>query len=92
MPRDPQSSRRAVPHDQRERTAEHQHSAFEEFRRDERRPAVLLLGALLIAALFFALGIMLGRWMDDDNNAPAQGPSNGVNQSSTSPVAPLPRP
>ena len=47
------------------------HSAFEEFRRDERRPAVLLLGALVIAALFFALGIMVGRWMADARDAPA---------------------
>jgi hypothetical protein len=38
------------------------HSALEEFRRDERRPALLLLAVLLIAAAFFALGIMVGRW------------------------------
>lgn len=38
------------------------HSALAEFRRDERRPAVLLLAILVVAALFFALGIMVGRW------------------------------
>jgi hypothetical protein len=38
------------------------HSAFAEFQRDERRPAVLLLTILIIAAIFFALGIMVGRW------------------------------
>ena len=38
------------------------HSALEEFQRDERRPAVLLLAILLVAAAFFALGIMVGRW------------------------------
>jgi hypothetical protein len=55
-----------------ERAAEAvRHSAFEEFRRDERRPAMLLLAALVIAALFFALGIMIGRWMADDKDAPA---------------------
>ncbi len=37
------------------------HSAFAEFNRDERRPAVLLLTILVVAALFFALGIMVGR-------------------------------
>ena len=41
---------------------EPRHSAFEEFTRDERRPAVLLLGALAVAAIFFAIGIMVGRW------------------------------
>lgn len=38
------------------------HSALAEFQRDERRPAVLLLTILVVAALFFALGIMVGRW------------------------------
>lgn len=42
--------------------SEPRHSAFEEFSRDERRPAVLLLAGLLIAATFFAIGIMVGRW------------------------------
>ncbi len=46
------------------------HSAFEEFSRDERRPAVLLLGALLIAALFFAIGIIVGQWISDADTHP----------------------
>lgn len=41
---------------------ESRHSALEELRRDERRPALILLSALLLAAIFFALGIMVGRW------------------------------
>ena len=59
------------------------HSAFEEFRRDERRPAVLLLGALVLAAAFFALGMLLGRWMADTDNAPlTQRPPQSTNISS----------
>lgn len=38
------------------------HSALAEFSRDERRPAVLLLSALLLSALFFGIGLMVGRW------------------------------
>ena len=45
------------------------HSALEEFRRDERRPALLLLAVLLVAAAFFALGIMVGRWTAADGAA-----------------------
>lgn len=75
-----------------EREATRSHSAFEEFRRDERRPAVLLLGALVIAAVFFALGIMLGRWMADDNNASRERPPQTVNQPSATPFAPRPTP
>jgi uncharacterized protein YhaN len=41
---------------------EPRHSAIAEFSRDERRPAVLLLSALLLSALFFGLGLMVGRW------------------------------
>jgi hypothetical protein len=41
---------------------ETRHSALEEFSRDERRPAVLLLSGLVIAALFFAFGLLVGRW------------------------------
>jgi hypothetical protein len=47
------------------------HSALEELYRDERRPALLLLGGLVIAVIFFALGIMVGRWMNTDNTRPA---------------------
>ncbi len=46
---------------------EPQHSALEELARDERRPAVMLLSALLLAAIFFALGIMVGRWTVQTN-------------------------
>ena len=45
------------------------HSALEEFRRDERRPALLLLAVLFVAAAFFALGIMVGRWTAADHAA-----------------------
>lgn len=38
------------------------HSALEEFQRDERRPALMLLSMLVIAAIFFAIGILVGRW------------------------------
>jgi hypothetical protein len=48
---------------------ETRHSALEELYRDERRPALLLLSALAIAVLFFALGIMVGRWMKTDNGS-----------------------
>ena len=48
------------------------HSAFEEFSRDERRPALLLLTALAIATIFFALGIMVGRWTSDGNSQSRQ--------------------
>jgi hypothetical protein len=48
---------------------EARHSALEELYRDERRPALLLLSGLVIAVLFFALGIMVGRWMNTDNNS-----------------------
>jgi len=41
---------------------ESRHSAFQEFSRDERRPAVLLLSGLVLAALFFAIGLLFGRW------------------------------
>jgi hypothetical protein len=41
---------------------EPRHSALTEFSRDERRPAVLLLSALLLSALFFGIGLMVGRW------------------------------
>ncbi|MBD0373026.1 MAG: SPOR domain-containing protein [Pyrinomonadaceae bacterium] len=53
------------------------HSALEELYRDERRPALLLLSGLLIAVLFFALGIMVGRWMNSDNGSrPSAAPAS----------------
>ncbi len=78
------------------------HSALEEFSRDERRPAVLLLGALVIAAIFFALGIMVGRWMNKPAapiSAPTSAPTNQqrqtvpVNRATTTPAStPSPTP
>ncbi|MDT4969222.1 MAG: hypothetical protein QOJ64_3959 [Acidobacteriota bacterium] len=44
------------------REGEARHSALAEFGRDERRPAVLLLSGLVIAVLFFGLGMLIGRW------------------------------
>lgn len=51
------------------------HSAFEEFSRDERRPAVILLSALVLAATFFAIGIMFGRWTAEPGSPQAAAPS-----------------
>lgn len=52
---------------------ESRHSALEELKRDERRPALILLSALLLAAIFFALGIMVGRWTTQTSTqTPAQ--------------------
>ena len=41
---------------------EPRHSAIAEFGRDERRPAVLLLSALVLSSIFFGIGLMVGRW------------------------------
>lgn len=74
--------------------AELRHSALEELYRDERRPALLLLSGLVIAVLFFALGIMVGRWMSDTGQA-KQGaqasstPATVPPQSSSAPSAPV---
>ena len=76
---------------------EPRHSAFEEFSRDERRPAVLLLSALVIAAIFFAIGIMVGRWTSDSSSQPGQtaqdiaGTSPALSQRSPTPQ-PTPAP
>jgi len=53
--------------------SEPRHSALEEFSRDERRPAVLLLSALVIAALFFTIGLLFGRWTAQPSAASASG-------------------
>jgi len=85
-----------------EHESEVPHSAFEEFTRDERRPAVLLLAGLVIASIFFALGILFGRWTDKrgtDAPAATSQPDQGssVNRpqvtpsSSPSPSRPAPR-
>jgi cytoskeletal protein RodZ len=50
---------------------ESRHSALEELKRDERRPAVILLSALILAAVFFALGIMVGRWTMQTGSQPS---------------------
>lgn len=82
-----------------EHESEVPHSAFEEFTRDERRPAVLLLAGLVIASIFFALGILFGRWTDKrGTDAPAptsqQGQASPVNRplSTPSPSASHPAP
>ncbi len=60
------------------------HSAFAEFNRDERRPAVLLLGALVIAALFFTIGIFVGRLMSTQNSPAA--PQSQIETPATNPT------
>lgn len=64
---------------------EARHSALAEFSRDERRPAVLLLSALLIAVLFFAIGLLVGRWTagpDSTSNAASSGTADQSSNSS----------
>ena len=68
---------------------EGRHSALEVFSRDERRPAVLLLGGLIIAAIFFALGIIFGRWTDKPKGLPSDAPAS---QQGQKPVANRPSP
>jgi SPOR domain len=60
---------------------EPRHSALQEFSRDERRPAVLLLGALAIASIFFAIGILVGRW--STGAPPTAAPPNPATQTTT---------
>ena len=60
------------------------HSALAEFSRDERRPAVLLLSALLLSALFFGIGLMVGRW--------TAGPGTTTNAAASQPKAPASTP
>ena len=55
---------------------ESRHSAFQEFSRDERRPAVLLLSGLVLAVLFFAIGLLFGRWTaEPETNLSASNPT-----------------
>jgi hypothetical protein len=68
---------------------ESRHSALAEFGRDERKPAVLLLSALLLSALFFGLGLLVGRWTARPN-APAVAPSSKPSTQAT--PAPTPQP
>src|SRR2546423_1744058 len=60
---------------------ESRHSAFQEFSRDERRPAVLLLSALVLAVLFFAIGLLFGRWTaESETNLSASNPGTATTQ------------
>jgi cytoskeletal protein RodZ len=66
---------------------EARHSALAEFSRDERRPAVLLLSALVIAVLFFAIGLLVGRWTAEPDTTSNAASSGTATQSSTSSAA-----
>jgi cell division septation protein DedD len=71
------------------------HSAFDEFSRDERRPAVILLSALILAATFFAIGIMFGRWTAEPpapqaTTTPSTAPAQTPTQATTGPNTPQP--
>lgn len=68
---------------------ESRHSAFAEFSRDERRPAVLLLSALLLAVLFFAIGLLFGRWTAEPETLSAAKPDTA---SAQAPAAAQPTP
>jgi cytoskeletal protein RodZ len=68
---------------------EARHSALAEFSRDERRPAVLLLSALLIAVLFFAIGLLVGRWTAEPDSTSTASASNSTSSPSASPAAEL---
>lgn len=74
--------------------SEPRHSALEEFSRDERRPAVLLLGGLAIAATFFAIGILVGRWSTGAGGSQPTVPSAAVTRGTpaTSNLAPVSQP
>jgi hypothetical protein len=76
---------------QAELEREARHSAFEEFSRDERRPAVILLSALLLSAIFFAIGIMVGRWTVESRSQPVTA-SSAPSQSPTTSSTPGPSP
>ena len=69
---------------------EARHSALAEFSRDERRPAVLLLSALMLSALFFAIGLMVGRWTAEPGSRPTTASLSAASTSST--PAPSPQP
>lgn len=72
---------------------EPRHSALAEFSRDERRPAVLLLSALVIAVLFFAIGLLVGRWTAAPDSTPNAASSGAASPSPTSTAAePTPQP
>lgn len=71
---------------------ESRHSALAELSRDERKPAVLLLSALLLSALFFGLGLIVGRWTAEPEKASVT-PSSSPQAAATpapQPTAPAP--
>jgi hypothetical protein len=70
---------------------EPRHSALEELARDERRPAVVLLSALLLAAIFFAFGIMVGRWTVQPSSQARNTPNSPAPEPPTSNAAPSPQ-
>ncbi|HKR01258.1 MAG TPA: SPOR domain-containing protein [Pyrinomonadaceae bacterium] len=61
---------------------EGRHSALKEFSRDERRPAVLLLSALVLSALFFGIGLMVGRWTAEPGPRPQAAPPGNASTAS----------
>lgn len=65
---------------------ETRHSALAEFSRDERKPAVLLLSALLLSALFFGLGIIVGRWTAEPEQASVATPNSAAAQAAATPA------
>lgn len=67
---------------------ESRHSALEELARDERRPAVVLLSALLLAAIFFAFGIMVGRWTVQTGSRVSSNTSTQTPQTSNAAASP----
>jgi hypothetical protein len=68
------------------------HSAFAEFSRDERRPAVMLLAALILAAIFFAIGIMFGRWTAEPHSRPDTTPGVSTQTAPPPPATGAPQP
>lgn len=66
---------------------EARHSALAEFSRDERRPAVLLLSALVLAVLFFAIGLLVGRWTAEPGAARRESPRAASTTPASQPVA-----
>jgi hypothetical protein len=70
---------------------EPRHSALAEFGRDERKPAVLLLSALLLSALFFGIGLMVGRWTAEPASPPAQASNGASSTQLTSTPTPQPQ-
>jgi septal ring-binding cell division protein DamX len=69
---------------------EPRHSALAEFSRDERRPAVLLLSALLLSALFFGIGLMVGRWTATPDSTQKAASNITASPASTSTATPQP--